>query len=331
VKKQFFPFFTGDPTRGAFPKPGLAAIVCAALGGEGTNSDGYDAASAAVGGSMAGLGKLIKNLDDCFMQLHTAIKTAGSIPMQNLDNAIDRATRELPPMLDKLDRACLGIGCDPGPILSLPPPPSPPPVVITGVGCPGAASSGGAPTGAITSTAVTGAALSAADGLINAGVITGELAAVLPVAIPVVGAVIAVALLLVHFLGHGCGEPCIDAAKGEQIYESAADDIAAAFNHGMLTLKQVVTLLTYIYGAGTQHMATFGTAQANRGARNMQSVITALIAGVQREPVPKPVALNITAAHAWYVSGPGWYPDATAAGGTLADTLLDRLAEMKGL
>lgn len=52
--------------------------------------------------------------------------------------------------------------------------------------------------------------------------------------IPLVGAILAVAALLFSIFGGGCGAACIDAAKVEQVFEAAADNLYLLARAGMI-------------------------------------------------------------------------------------------------
>jgi hypothetical protein len=175
-----------------------------------------------------------------------------------------------------------------------------------------------------TGTLATSAASAAGMAAKSLSQTTGVLAS-LGSAAPFIGIGVEVATLLMQFVGKGCGSACIDASKAEQIYEAATDDVWAAAKAGMISIQQFLSFAQAALQAGQQHLATFGTSQAQKGSQNMTNVISTMINTAPGSTVAAPIPLDINAAQALYISGAGWYPDSLAAAGQLATTYLQSL------
>jgi hypothetical protein len=132
------------------------------------------------------------------------------------------------------------------------------------------------------------------------------------------------ATLLAKYIGGGCGSACTNAAKAEQIYEAAADNMRACYVAGMMTAGQFQAICQALIQSGQQHLATFGTKQAQAGSANLTNVITAEMNALSGAPATL-IPVNLAAAHSLYVSGGGWYPDSLAAAAQLSDSYLQSL------
>jgi len=125
-------------------------------------------------------------------------------------------------------------------------------------------------------------------------------------------------------LGKGCGAPCIESAKLDQVYEIAADLAATAVVLGMLPLAQWKNIASAILTQGEQafgQLEAQGDGKAKNGLANMQKVLAALA----------PVEPAKTQAYNWQLvestwlgrtNPAGWYPDSLTSGENLADTLM---------
>lgn len=311
-------------------KPSFAALANSALGNAGSPADGTDASILNLMQALSAASPLLDAITAAGTLLAAADTATNAIKLPDLDAAIAAAQAASSGQLAKLGQALGLLATSPTWTAGIGQAPPAPVDVITGVSAP---SSGGGTSGlqgATYAAAVSTAADSAVGAAASAGYITGAVASEAVLAISIIGIAVGVALILVHYLGHGCGQPCIDAAKAEQIYEAASDDILAAYKLGMITQGQAVGIMAHLFAAGTQHMAGFNTSQANKGAMNMQKVINALIAQVPHTAQAKATPLNLNTAHLDYIQGPGWYPDALTAATPLADEYLNAVATTKG-
>jgi hypothetical protein len=151
------------------------------------------------------------------------------------------------------------------------------------------------------------------------------------------GAILAAAalaiLLLIHFIGGGCGDACIEASKGEQIYECAANNLLAiAEQLGMLSYHDFYTLVNACLSAGTIHMQILGKQgdpKAEQGLNNMTTQIEKILTDGATLPFNAPHAMDITAAQAVYLSPstPGWYSSSIQAGAQVTTALLTATAD----
>lgn len=132
-------------------------------------------------------------------------------------------------------------------------------------------------------------------------------------AAPIALAVIGIAALIAHFVGGGCGQACIIAAKAEQIYEAAADNLLAVGKLGMITAEEAVAGMQLFIQGGVQHEAALGnTSQEQAGAKHLTEVIQNEIAAAQSLPSTRSAPLDLTRAAAAFLQpgAAGWYPDA---------------------
>jgi hypothetical protein len=321
---------TGNQGLWVAQKPGFAALANSALGDSGSSADGTDNLISSLLHAFSAASPLLDAISAAGTDLAAAQTATNAIKLPDLDAAIAAATAASNGSITKLGKMLGLLTTSPTWTAGIGPPPSPPGIDVAGTTTPGGSSGTSAFSEATYSEATSTAALGILQGLAQSSPGLAAMMPALTVAIPIIGAAIGVALILVHYLGHGCGEPCIDAAKAEQIYEAAADDIFAVYKLGMITAVQAVAIMTHMFAAGTQHMASFNTSQANKGAMNMQKVLSALIAQVPHTPQAKSTPLNLNTAHIDYVSGPGWYPDSLQQASPLADEYLTALSSQKG-
>lgn len=330
-RKPFFPPLTGSQGLWPAAKPGFASLAHSALGDSGSPADGTDARIVDLFSALADGHGLADSITSMGTDLAAAVARADAIPLGNIDAAIAAATAASSSGIAKIGGALSLLSLSPTWTASVGSPPLPPDTSVIDLGSSAGGGGSNVFSEATYTQVVSDGAAAALGGLAAQGLVSGQLAAAAATVLPVIGIAIGLGLILVHFLGHGCGEACIDAAKAEQIYEAAADDVYAVFKLGMITAAQAVAIMVHLFSAGTQHMGTFGTAQANKGALNMQRVISAEIADLPKTPQPKAQPLNLDAARAAYVTGPGWYPDSLQAAAQLADSYLEALSGKKGV
>jgi hypothetical protein len=174
-----------------------------------------------------------------------------------------------------------------------------------------------------TVSAAAGEGSSVASTLISVGALTG------PVGWAIAGGA-AVAALLTHFLGGGCGEPCIDAAKVEQIYEAAANNLMAVGKLGMISKTEAISGMQTLMQAGQQHEAQLGAQPHSKaGAANLSKVIAGEITAAQSLADTPTVPIDLNRARGVYMSGHGWYPDSLAAAAQWTDTFLTSVASSR--
>lgn len=142
----------------------------------------------------------------------------------------------------------------------------------------------------------------------------------------IIGALIGVAGLLITLLGGGCGSACIDSSKVEQVYEAIGDNLLRVAKAGMLGGSAAVVAITHFMGVGDQAEQRLGTSQATAGQKNMDTVMTNLIAVARKLPATASVPLDVTAAEKLYVTGPGWYPDSLAVAAQVTTQFLTAMA-----
>src|SRR5215472_13514348 len=297
--KPFFPY--PPPADGQYQPAagGFAALADATLRSTddlGTTFQGTFQDITLVLGAFPGHHKTIKQ---CFQDLTKQINFIDAIPTTDIDNAIQSASASAGPGLAAIAGELPSLLQNPSWSAGLAPAPAAPTYGALGI---------------------------------PAGGVAGFLPlATIAVAAPIVGAVIAVALLALSFFHGGCGSPCTNAAKTEQIYESAADNIGAAFRHGLITRAQAIAGMKLMIQLGQQHEQQYGTEHADKGAAHLTTIIEELIGGVSSEPQPAPHKFSLEVAREYYVQPqPGWYPDALQAGAQVADSYLDSLQPPKG-
>ncbi|MDE2019892.1 MAG: hypothetical protein KGJ13_06120 [Patescibacteria group bacterium] len=152
-----------------------------------------------------------------------------------------------------------------------------------------------------------------------------------PVTVAVEGIITGVSALIRAFhIGGGCGQPCTDASQIEQIYEAAADFIAASGKGVYLTQAECVAVMQELIQGGQANEAALGTQQARNGAANLTKVITAEIAYVQRvtsaNQTPKAWDRNANL-DLWNATVPqsrGWYQTAYMKGQALAVQIIEQ-------
>jgi hypothetical protein len=311
-------------------KPSFAALANSALGNAGSSADGTDASILNLMQALSAASPLLDAITRAGTLLQAADIATNAIKLPDLDAAIAAAQAASSGQLAKLGQALGLLATSPSWTAGVGPPPPAPACDVTAIGAPAPAGGSGLGSEELDTAGVTAAAASLVASLHTAAVIGTAVASEALLAITVIGIAVGVALILVHYFGHGCGQPCIDAAKAEQIYEAAVDDIFAVYKLGMITQGQTIGIMTHLFAAGTQHMAGFNTSQANKGAINMQTVISALIAQVPHTAQAKATPLNLNTAHLDYIQGPGWYPDALTAATPLADEYLTAVTTAKG-
>lgn len=322
-RPPYFPYFTADAALWAPVTPGFTALAGGVLGNAATAADGFDVGLGNVSAAVAGTGGHHRTIKSCLTDFRKAIADAAAIPFTDLDAQIAAATSQAPSLLAGvlagLDAADTQPDCGSaaGPLPVAP---------VAGVLGPGPSETGGptsALTGPVDSIILSTGAEAAVSAMATGGLISAATAAPILVAIPIVGAAVAVVLLALHFIGHGCGAPCIEGSKAEQIYEAAADNLYLVYKLGMISAVHAIAGMAYLISAGTHHLQSFNTDAANRGITNMTTTIHAEVRDVQVTPAPKAKALDLNAAHAVYVTGPGWYPESLAAAAQLTDEILN--------
>lgn len=83
-------------------------------------------------------------------------------------------------------------------------------------------------------------------------------------------------------LGRGCGEPCIESAEWEQIYEAAADNLDTACQKNWISTEQATQGINALIQAGQQSIQQIAGAgvHAQNALQNMISVNQAEISGL---------------------------------------------------
>lgn len=321
-----FTKLTGSAGLWPAAKPGFASLANSSLGDAGGPADGFDAGLLNLLHAFSAAGSILDAITAAGAAATAAQASAEAIKLPELDAAIDAATAASNAQLSKIGAALGLLAQSPSSPAGLGAAPIPPVVSIGSTPC-GGSSGGVGVIGGVAATQVgEQAAMAVGNALFMAGDISAATLATLGVVVPIVGAAIALGLLLAHFLGHGCGSACIEASKAEQIYEAAADNIAAVYKAGMMSLDHALASMVYFISAGQQHEATFADKQGDAGSKNLTQVIRNEMAGVKAEPKPKPAKFNLAEAHSLYTSGPGWYPDSLAAAANLTDEYLQALA-----
>jgi hypothetical protein len=311
-------------------KPGFAALASSTLGDAGSPADGTDNLIARVFNALSAAGPLLDAITATGIAAGAAQTAADAIKLPDLDAAIAVATKGTTAALGKLGAALNLLGASTTWGTGIGAAPQPPLIDISGATSGGSSGGSNVFSQATYVEGVSAGAVTTLSALAHAGTIAVATASEAALAVTVIGAAVALGLILVHYLGHGCGSPCTDAARAEQIYEAAADNLLAVYRAGMITLAQATAGMAHLFSAGTQHMATFGTSQAEKGALNMQKVISGEIASAQALAKPKPVPFDLTKARLDYISGPGWYPDSLQSAAALTDEYLLAFNPPKG-
>jgi hypothetical protein len=159
-------------------------------------------------------------------------------------------------------------------------------------------------------------------------------------AAPIVAIAGAVVALITSFIGGGCGQACIQAAQGEQIYEIATDNISAVSSKlGMIDRDEFIAGAQQFLNAGIQHMEAIAgrdgnqTKQAKNGQANMQKQISQMISAASGGSLSatRSAPLDVAKAQAVFIGGSsgasagGWYSGAVSAGAQLATAYLESL------
>ncbi len=156
----------------------------------------------------------------------------------------------------------------------------------------------------------------------------------------IVGAIVAVAVLIILKLFKGADPRQVPAAKIEQMFEAAADNLYALWANGMITRNEANAGMDWLSQAGTQFFTqhpnlfdgNFSSGPGSRGVRNMQQVIQA--EKVPATPVKIKVEKDVALAHTFYPNlpiGPGhWYKEGVQMGQQLADEYVDALPKNFG-
>lgn len=300
------------------------------LGDAGTDQDGFDSLFSALTDAVNGL----EALDNSGAEAINAINSAAGILTGLQTAGIDASIAET---LKAIEATSSPIGAD---IASLavpavtsallgPPPPAPG-VSVSGTGGGGVEGTAGS----LGQTALEGIATgvaSAVGGTLAAGgsasAAFGAAATLLSNPVTIIVGVVALIAILAEFLGKGCGEPCIESSKLEQVYEVAADIVAHAVVLGMVPFAQWANLYQAILQQGDQAFTTLkqqGDPKASAGLANMQKVLAGLA----------PVAPAKTQKYNWttlltswlaMTNTSGWYPDSLQSGENLAETTLAQI------
>ena len=152
---------------------------------------------------------------------------------------------------------------------------------------------------------------------------------------PISKAVLAIVagLASVFHIGQGCGQPCVDAAKAEQVFEAAADNILSAGNAGMLSASDAVAAMEYILAQGDQTMSQFTTKQGAAGKTNMDKVIANEISLAQGLPAAQSSPLDPTKLQSLFIApgASGWYSDSLSSAETIAAESITQLPDYQQL
>jgi hypothetical protein len=297
-----------------------------ALGNAGDPSDGFEAAFSLASGAINALAELGKARDVSVDTLTRLAAASNDINLPDLTRDIAAATRDSGFLLDQASGALALLGNAPSLPGGLSPPPPPPLFSAAGIG----SSTGGGIGGGLTAAASGGGLAAVGLGAIGTASSLGWLPTSLgalaagPVGIAIVAGV-ALAALFAHFLGGGCGAPCIDAAKAEQIYEAAADNLYNVAKAGLLGKADAIKGMQQLISMGQKHESNWTTEQARNGSADLTRVISAEITAAGSLPTAATHPLTLAAARTHYVGGQGWYPDALSAAAQLTDTFLEQL------
>jgi|SRR5215831_2580988 len=328
------PFFPYPPSSDGHYQPaagGFAALADAALRSTDDLSTTFQGTFQDIALVLGGLPGHHKTIKQCFQDLTKQINFIDAIPTTDIDNAIQSASASAGPGLAAIAGELPSLLQNPSWSAGLAPAPAAPTYGALGIPAGGTNPGLTSPSQALAAAGIGAAVGTAAAGAAAAGVAGFLPLATIAVAAPIVGAVIAVALLALSFFHGGCGSPCTNAAKTEQIYESAADNIGAAFRHGLITRAQAIAGMKLMIQLGQQHEQQYGTEHADKGAAHLTTIIEELIGGVSSEPQPAPHKFSLATAREYYLQPqPGWYPDALQAGAEVADSYLDSLQPPKG-
>ncbi len=129
----------------------------------------------------------------------------------------------------------------------------------------------------------------------------------------------------VSWLGGGCGARCTDAARTEQIYEAAADNMLQLVIHGYLTPEEATLGMQAMIAAANQAESRFGTTQATNGAKNATSVIKNEITSIHAQALVPLTGSTSGASQLYLKPGKhGWYTDSLAEAANLTDGVLQR-------
>jgi len=287
-------------------------------------SDGFEASFLAASQALASLPGAHDRLASDILEAGKALDALGSIATDDITRDIGRAQQADATGLANITAAIGGLMYNPAASSAFPPAPAP--VTLTGAGV--GSTGGGSPVSigdAAVPAIASGLGVQIAGTAVQLGWITPATYATIATVVPIVGAVIAVGLLLLHFFGGGCGSACTDAARAEQIYEAASDNLFRVAQAGMVTKAQAVYAMRNWIQAGVQHESQFKTQQAKHGAANLTKVITQEIADVNELPVIAPRPLNMAAARKLYVMSGNWYYDSLQAAAQLTDAYLENL------
>jgi hypothetical protein len=308
-------------------KYNYSALVAGAQGNAGDASDGFEATLALASRALAALPSASRSLDAAILDATNAAAAARAIPTDDITREIAAALATDTPALATLGAQIGALLYNPAAVQGLPPAPTVPGVTGAGVSSTG----GGSPVSlgsAALPTIIAGTVVTTAAGAAAAGLITTATLATIATVVPIVGAVIAVGLLLLHFFGGGCGSPCIEGSRVEQIYEAASDNLLAVQKLGMISKNQAIYGMEQFMRAGVQHESQLGTDAARRGAANLQKVIQAEIVDAELQPLiqPRPLALDVARRH--YVMTGDWYYESLQAAAQLTDTYLTNLPKV---
>lgn len=144
-----------------------------------------------------------------------------------------------------------------------------------------------------------------------------------------IGAIASVAILAIEaFLHSGCGAPCIDSAKIEQVFEVAADEIQLAAANNWISAQAATMAINQLLQKGIAQYAKFPqlASHGQAGVRNMTNVLNAEIQAIpQGATGSTPFPANWQSLLMQWRAG--WYQDAFASGLQLATTLLSAMKQ----
>lgn len=326
-RPPFVAYITGNTLLWEPEQSSFASLAAQMLGDAGSGSDGFDGIFNGVNQSIGSIPQIIKNLQDCLAKLQTAATNLNSVDTSAVDQDIAQTLKAIQATSLPIGAAVGGLSPPAAPTNLLGSMPAPPNI---GVGLP--------PTSPITTVLTTagqaaqtvleagaGAAIGAgaAGGAEGASYFAG-LAAFLTNPVTIIIGVVALIGILAEFLGKGCGEPCIESSKLEQVYEVAADIIAHAVVLGMIPFAQWNNIYQAILQHGEQAFGQLqqqGDPKAKAGLANMQKVLSGLHPVAPAHPTPYHWQSLLTS---WLqmTNTAGWYPDSLQSGEDMAQATL---------
>lgn len=152
------------------------------------------------------------------------------------------------------------------------------------------------------------------------------IAAAIGVLAPVIAKAVEAVIQIFSAIGGGCGAPCTDSAKLEQVFEVAAYDLLVAYDAGMVPQSDMYNLLQLLLSNGVTAFAQLPDVTTERrqtSVNNMTNAIDEDITHIESfSPNPTQLLLNIIQTSFLNPLTAGYYPDSIVAGNGLAFQIL---------